>query len=647
MEQITITIADGSKKRVNKNTTIAHLVKALGKDFMDQIVAGRVDGHLVDMSTPLERSGSLDFVTLDSEDGLNILRHSTSHVMAYAVKELFKGVKVSIGPAIEKGFYYDFDCQESFTPDDLPRIEEKMAELIKRDIPFIREEISIAEAINLFEGQGETYKVEILKELKDELVSIYRSGDFVDLCRGPHIPSTGMIKAYKLLSIAGAYWRGDERNKMLQRIYGTAFADRSSLEDYLERIEEAQRRDHRKLGRELELFSINEEAGAGLVIYHPKGALLRTIIEDFEKKEHLRRGYHLAMGPQILKRELWEKSGHLENYRELMYFTKVEEGEYALKPMNCLAHMLIFKSKIRSYRDLPIRYFELGKVHRYERSGVLHGLLRVREFTQDDAHILCRPDQLNDEIKGIIEMVNDFMRVFGFRYNMEISTRPEKSIGTDQDWERATAALVKAVEDKGLPYSINEGEGAFYGPKIDVKLEDALGRHWQCATIQCDFTLPERFDLSYIGSNGEKNRPVMLHRTIIGTLERFIGILVEHYGGAFPTWLAPVQAILLTITDKNIPYGEEVFRSFLDKGVRVEKDFRNEKLGLKVREAQLMKIPYMLVIGEREEKSNTISPRTRTGEQLRPMKVEECITMIKGECLIERGDEGPKTIERR
>ena len=647
MEQITITIADGSKKRVNKDTTIAHLVKALGKDFMDQIVAGRVDGHLVDMSTPLERSGSLDFVTLDSEDGLNILRHSTSHVMAYAVKELFKGVKVSIGPAIEKGFYYDFDYQGSFTPDDLPRIEEKMAELIKRDIPFIREEISIAEAINLFEGQSETYKVEILKELQDERVSIYRSGDFLDLCRGPHIPSTGMIKAYKLLSIAGAYWRGDERNKMLQRIYGTAFADRGSLEDYLERIEEAQRRDHRKLGRELELFSINEEAGAGLVIYHPKGALLRTIIEDFEKKEHLRRGYHLAMGPQILKRELWEKSGHLENYRELMYFTRVEEGEYALKPMNCLAHMLIFKSKIRSYRDLPIRYFELGKVHRYERSGVLHGLLRVREFTQDDAHILCRPDQLNDEIKGIIELVNDFMRVFGFRYDMEISTRPEKSIGTDQDWDRATAALLKAVEDKGLPYSINEGEGAFYGPKIDVKLEDALGRHWQCATIQCDFTLPERFDLSYIGSNGEKNRPVMLHRTIIGTLERFIGILVEHYGGAFPTWLAPVQAILLTITDKNIPYAEDVFRSFLDKGVRVEKDFRNEKLGLKVREAQLMKIPYMLVIGEREEKSSTISPRTRTGEQLRPMKVEECITMIKGECLIERGDEGPKTIERR
>ncbi len=647
MKQITITISDGSKRRVNRGTTITDLVRASGKDLTDQIVAGRVDGHLVDLNTPLERSGCVDFVSLDSEEGLDILRHSTSHVMAYAVKELFKGVKVSIGPSIEKGFYYDFDYEGSFTPDDLTRIEEKMAELVKRDIPFIREEIPKAEAIRLFEGQGETYKVEILRGLNDESVSVYRSGDFVDLCRGPHIPSMGTIKAYKLLSVAGAYWRGDERNKMLQRIYGTAFADRGSLEDYLRRIDEAKRRDHRKLGRELDLFSIDEEAGAGLVIYHPKGALLRTIIEDFEKREHLRRGYHIVMGPQILRRELWEKSGHLENYRDLMYFTSVDEAEYALKPMNCLAHMLIYKSKIRSYRDLPIRYFELGKVHRHERSGVLHGLLRVREFTQDDAHILCRPDQLNDEIKGIIELVIDFMKVFGFRYDMEISTRPEKSIGTDQDWERATAALFKAMEDKGLPYSINEGEGAFYGPKIDVKLEDALGRQWQCATIQCDFTLPERFDLSYIGKNGERNRPVMLHRTILGTLERFIGVLVEHYGGAFPTWLAPVQAILLTITDKSIPYAEGVFRSLLDHGIRVDKDFRNEKLGLKVREAQLMKIPYMLVVGNREEESNTISPRVRTGEQLRPTKIEEFVAMVERECVIERKDENPETIVRR
>ncbi len=647
MQQITITISDGSKRRVDKGTTIADLVKASGKDLTDQIVAGRVDGQLVDLNTPLDRSGSLDLVSLDSEDGLNILRHSTSHVMAYAVKQLFEGVKVSIGPSIEKGFYYDFDYEGSFTPDDLARIEEKMAELVKRDIPFIREEISKADAIRLFKKQGETYKVEILKELNDEHVSVYRSGDFVDLCRGPHIPSMGKIKAYKLLSVAGAYWRGDERNKMLQRIYGTAFADQGSLEDYLGRIEEAKRRDHRKLGRELDLFSIDEEAGAGLVIYHPKGALLRTIIEDFERREHLRRGYHIVMGPQILKMELWEKSGHLENYRELMYFTSVDEAEYALKPMNCLAHMLIYKSKIRSYRDLPIRYFELGKVHRHERSGVLHGLLRVREFTQDDAHILCRPDQLNDEIKGIIELVIDFMRVFGFRYDMEVSTRPEKSIGTDQDWKRGTAALFEAMEDKGLPYSINEGEGAFYGPKIDVKLEDALGRQWQCATIQCDFTLPERFDLSYIDTNGERNRPVMLHRTILGALERFIGVLVEHYGGAFPTWLAPVQAIVLSITDKNIPYAEEVFQSLLDKGVRMERDFRNEKLGLKVREAQLMKIPYMLVVGNREAESNTISPRIRTGEQLRPMKVEEFVDMVERECLIEGKDENPAATVRR
>jgi threonyl-tRNA synthetase len=647
MKQITITISDGSKKRVNRDTTIADLLKASGEDLADQIVAGRVNGQLFDLDTPLEHSGSLDFVSLDSEDGLDILRHSTSHVMAYAVKELFKGVKVSIGPSIEKGFYYDFDYEGTFTPDDLARIEETMAELVKRDLPFIREEISKAEAIKLFEQQGETYKVEILKGLNDEHVSVYRSGNFVDLCRGPHIPSMGKIKAYKLLSVAGAYWRGDERNKMLQRIYGTAFADQGSLDDYLKRIEEARRRDHRKLGRELDLFSIDEEAGAGLVIYHPKGALLRTIIEDFEKREHLKRGYHIVMGPQILKRELWEKSGHLENYRELMYFTSVDEVDYALKPMNCLAHMLIFKAKIRSYRDLPIRYFELGKVHRHERSGVLHGLLRVREFTQDDAHILCRPDQLNDEIKGIIELVIDFMRVFGFRYEMEVSTRPEKSIGTDQDWKDATAALLKAMEDKELPYSINEGEGAFYGPKIDVKLEDALGRQWQCATIQCDFTLPERFDLSYIGTNGEKNRPVMLHRTILGALERFLGVLVEHYGGAFPTWLAPVQAILLTITDNNISYAEEVFRSLLDKGIRVEKDFRNEKLGLKVREAQLIKIPYMLVVGSREEESSTISPRTRAGEQLKPMKVEEFVAMVERECVIGSENEKPETTVRR
>jgi threonyl-tRNA synthetase len=647
MKQITITTSDGSKRRINKGTTIAELARVLGKESADQLVAGRVDGEMVDLSTPLEHSGSLDFVSLDSEDGLDILRHSTSHIMAYAVKELFERVKVSIGPSIEKGFYYDFDYDGSFIPDDLPRIEERMAEIVKKDIPFVREELSKAEAIKLFEEQGETYKVEILKELDDQAVSVYRSGDFIDLCRGPHIPSSGKIKAFKLLSIAGAYWRGDERNKMLQRIYGTAFGDRDSLEDYLRRIEEAKRRDHRKLGKELDLYSIHDEAGAGLVIYHPKGALLRTIIEDFEKKEHLRRGYHIVMGPQILKKQLWEKSGHLENYRELMYFTKVEEAEYALKPMNCLAHMLIFKSKTRSYRDLPIRYFELGKVHRHERSGVLHGLLRVREFTQDDAHILCRPDQLNDEIKGILEIVSDFMRVFGFHHDMEISTRPEKSIGTDQDWERATAALLKAMEDMGLPYSINEGEGAFYGPKIDVKLEDALGRHWQCATIQCDFTLPERFDLSYVGTDGDRNRPVMIHRTIIGTLERFIGVLVEHYGGAFPTWLAPVQAILLTITDKSVPYAENVFRSLLDKGVRVEKDFRNEKLGLKVREAQLMKIPYMLVIGGREEESGTISPRMRAGEQLRSMKVEEFVSMVERECRIDAENERQKTMARR
>jgi threonyl-tRNA synthetase len=410
-----------------------------------------------------------------------------------------------------------------------------MREIIEKDQPFIREEISKEDAVSFFKKRGEPYKVELLEDIKDEQVTLYRHDDFIDLCRGPHLPSTGGIKAFKLLSVAGAYWRGDERNKMLQRIYGTAFPTQKELDAYLTMLEEAKRRDHRRLGQELGLFSIHEEAGAGLVIYHPKGALVRFILEDFERREHLKRGYHLVIGPQILKLDLWKRSGHFDNYKDNMYFTEVEGQEYALKPMNCLAHMLIYKSGQRSYRDLPLRYFELGRVHRHERSGVLHGLLRVREFTQDDAHILCRPDQLHDEIRDILTFVKDVMAIFGFPYELEVSTRPEKSIGNDTDWEMATKALMDVLKEEGLAYEVNEGEGAFYGPKIDVKLKDALGRRWQCATIQCDFTMPERFDLSYIGSDGAKHRPVMLHRVILGALERFIGILIEHYGGAFPS----------------------------------------------------------------------------------------------------------------
>ncbi len=554
-----------------------------------------------------------------------------SHVMAQAVQELYPGAKLSIGPSTDEGFYYDFDYEGTFSPDDFPRIEARMREIIAQDHPFIREEISKEEAIDFFKERGEQYKIELLEAIEDEHITLYRHDEFVDLCRGPHLPSTGGIKAFKLLSVAGAYWRGDERNQMLQRIYGTAFLTQEELDAYLTMLEEAKRRDHRRLGQALDLFSIHEEAGAGLIIYHPKGALLRSILEDFERREHFRRGYHLVIGPHILKLDLWKKSGHFDNYKDYMYFTEVEDQEYALKPMNCLAHMLIYKSGQRSYRDLPLRYFELGTVHRHERSGVLHGLLRVREFTQDDAHILCRPDQLHDEIRAILTFVKDVMAVFDFPYELEVSTRPEKSIGSDADWEMATKALMDVLEEDGLDYEVNEGEGAFYGPKIDVKLQDALGRQWQCATVQCDFTLPERFDLSYIGPDGEKHRPVMLHRVILGALERFIGILIEHYGGAFPLWLAPVQAVILTVTDRNIPYGEKVYQRLCDEGMRVECDFRNEKLGFKIREAQVQKIPYMLVIGDKEQETETIAPRRRDGADFKGMPLDSFLDMVRAD----------------
>jgi threonyl-tRNA synthetase len=564
-------------------------------------------------------------------DFIATLRHSASHVMAQAVQQFYPGAKLTIGPSIEEGFYYDFDYDGTLSPDDFPKIESRMREIIEKDQPFIREEISKEDAVSFFKKRGEPYKVELLEDIKDEQVTLYRHDDFIDLCRGPHLPSTGGIKAFKLLSVAGAYWRGDERNKMLQRIYGTAFPTQKELDAYLTMLEEAKRRDHRRLGQELDLFSIHEEAGAGLVIYHPKGALVRFILEDFERREHLKRGYHLVIGPQILKLDLWKRSGHFDNYKDNMYFTEVEGQEYALKPMNCLAHMLIYKSGQRSYRDLPLRYFELGRVHRHERSGVLHGLLRVREFTQDDAHILCRPDQLHDEIRDILTFVKDVMAIFGFPYELEVSTRPEKSIGNDTDWEMATKALMDVLKEEGLAYEVNEGEGAFYGPKIDVKLKDALGRRWQCATIQCDFTMPERFDLSYIGSDGAKHRPVMLHRVILGALERFIGILIEHYGGAFPLWLSPVQATILTVTDRNIPYGEKIYERMRAEGIRVEQDFRNEKLGFKIREAQVQKIPYMLVIGDKEQETGTIAPRRRDGTDLKGMELERFLASIQDE----------------
>ena len=622
-EQITIILQGGVKRSILKGTRLQGLADA-------DAVAAQVNGSLVDLSQTLEKDASISFISAHSKKGLEILRHSAAHVMAQAVKELFPSLKLTFGPSTDAGFYYDFDYDRTFTPQDLEMIEKKASEIIQQDVPFIRREVPKEEAIKTFQEMGETYKVEHLEELPDR-VSLYRQGTFLDLCEGPHLPSTGKIKAFKLLNVSGTYWRGDARNQVLQRIYGTAFPDAQALEEYLHMLEEARKRDHRKLGKELDLFSIHEEAGPGLIIYHPKGAMLRTVLEDFEKKEHLRRGYQIVIGPQLLRLELWKRSGHFENYRDKMYFTKVEDAEYGIKPMNCLAHMLIYKSQIRSYRDLPFRYFELGTVHRHEKSGELHGLLRVRGFTQDDAHILCRPDQLNDEICAIIDFVDDVMKVFGFEYEMELSTRPEKSIGADEDWERATQALLHALKTKNLPYEVNEGEGAFYGPKIDVKLKDALNRRWQCATIQVDFAMPERFDLTYVGSDGERHRPAMLHRVILGAMERFIGVLIEHYAGAFPVWLAPVQAILLTVTDRHIPYAEKVYLALVQKGIRVEKDFRNEKLGFKIREAQLQKIPYMLVVGDREEREETISPRKRSGEAMKAMRVEDFIKLVESE----------------
>lgn len=625
-EQVIITMPDGAKRPIPKGTKLQELADQWDKEA----VAAQVDGTMFDLSRPAEKDAAISFISIHSKKGLEILRHSASHVMAQAVKELFPTVKLTFGPSTENGFYYDFDYDRTFTTQDLEMIEKRMSEIIAKDEPFIRTEVSKEEAIKTFQGMSETYKIEHLEDLPDH-VSLYRQGTFLDLCEGPHIPSTGRIKAFRLLNVSGTYWRGDARNRVLQRIYGTAFPAQQALEEFLHMLEEARKRDHRKLGKELDLFSLSEEAGPGLVIYHPKGAMLRTLLEDFEKKEHLRRGYQIVIGPQLLRLDLWKQSGHFENYRDKMYFTKVEDAEYGIKPMNCLAHMLIYKSQIRSYRDLPIRYFELGTVYRHEKSGELHGLLRVRGFTQDDAHILCRPDQLNEEICSIIEFVDEVMRIFGFEYEMELSTRPEKSIGADEDWERATQALVNALETKNLPYEVNEGDGAFYGPKIDVKLKDALNRRWQCATIQVDFAMPERFDLTYVGSDGERHRPVMLHRVILGAMERFIGVLIEHYAGAFPVWLAPTQAVLMTVTDRQIPYAEGVYHQLIQKGVRAEKDFRNEKLGFKIREAQIQKVPYMLVVGDREVKEGTISPRKRSGETLKSMTAEDFIKQIESE----------------
>ena len=617
-----------------------------GKKFKSLVAARAVcpeeqgGAHLVDLSAPVP-AGCTELVPVpaDSPEGLAIVRHSTAHVMAAAVKKLFPAARVTIGPAIDNGFYYDFSVEKPFSSDDLEAIEAEMQKLAAARLPFTCRRVSKAEAVELFRDMGENFKVEIIEDIDADTVTLYTCGDFCDLCRGPHVPHTGFAAASRLLSVAGAYWRGDEKNPMLSRLYGTAFADEKALKAYLQQLEEAKRRDHRKLGRELGFFTFHEDVAPGMVFWLPKGMLLRTILEDFWRREHLKRGYDMVQGPQLLRVETWQRSGHYDHYRQNMYFTQIEDDAYGIKPMNCISHMLIFKNELRSYRDMPQRYFELGVVHRHEKSGVLHGLLRVRQFTQDDAHILCTPEQLEGEILEVIHLIRDLMNLFNFQFKVAISTRPEDSIGTDEAWELATNALIQAVRKADMPYEINEGDGAFYGPKIDVRLLDCIGREWQCSTIQVDFTLPERFDLTYVGQDGERHRPVMVHRAIMGSLERFIGVLIEQYAGAMPTWLAPEQARILTVTEAGDEAARKALEELKAQGIRVTADLRNEKLGFKVREAQVAKIPYILVIGEKEAQAGGVNVRLRSGENVGLKSVPEVAAMIRadGEEPFKRG----------
>lgn len=606
------------------------LKEGLSKKQFKNVVVAKCGEALLDLTTAVPTDcTTLEPVFADSEEGLNVIRHSTAHLMAEAVKKLFPTAKVTIGPSIKDGFYYDFDYERPFTPEDLEAIEKEMLSSVGANKEFSCATMGADEARKFFAEKGEDYKQELIDDLGADEYSIYTNGEFVDLCRGPHVARTGMLKAFKLLSVAGAYWRGDEKNKQLQRIYGTAWQDPKALKKYLTRLEEAKKRDHRKLGTQLDLFSFSDEVGPGMALWHPRGMLLRAILEDFERKEHLKRGYDLVQGPLILKRELWEKSGHYDNYRENMYFTEIDDQAYGVKPMNCLAHMVIYKRKIMSYRDLPQRYFELGVVHRHEKSGVLHGLMRVRTFTQDDAHLICRPDQIEEEILDLMKFYGDIYSLFGFDYDVELSTRPDKSIGSDEDWEVATESLRQALNKSGMDYKINEGDGAFYGPKIDFHLTDSIGRSWQCGTIQVDFTLPERFDIVYVGDDGERHRPVMIHRAMLGSIERFIGVLTEHCAGAYPVWLAPVQAKVMNVTDAQGEFVKKVQTFLKGEGFRVEADLRNEKLGYKIREAQVEKIPYMLVVGDKEVEAGCVNIRARDGEDPGMVTLEEAAQIMK------------------
>ncbi|MCL6612454.1 MAG: threonine--tRNA ligase [Peptococcaceae bacterium] len=630
------TLKDGNVREYEKGVTLAEIAADISGRLAREALVASVDGRLADLSAPLERDAHVAFYTFDDEEGRQVFRHSTSHVMAQAVRKLFPGTRLAIGPAIADGFYYDFDSPVKFTPEMLEKIQAEMESIIKKDLPFERIDMSRQEALDFFNKAGENYKVELINDLpEDAAISCYRQGDFIDLCAGPHVPSTGRLKAVRLTSLAGAYWRGNEKNKMLQRIYGTSFPKKSMLDEYLFRIEEARKRDHRRLGAELDLFSIQEE-GPGFPFFHPKGMILRNELERFWREEHRRRGYQEIKTPVILNRSLWERSGHWDHYRENMYFTRIDDLDYAVKPMNCPGSILIYKSRLHSYRDLPVRMAELGLVHRHELSGVLHGLMRVRCFTQDDAHIFMLPGQIRDEIVGVIDLVDYFYGVFGFKYRVELSTKPEKAMGSDEIWEMATKALEEALKSKGMDYKVNEGDGAFYGPKIDFHLEDCLGRTWQCGTIQLDFLMPEKFDLSYIGEDGQKHRPVMIHRVVFGSIERFIGILTEHFGGAFPVWLAPVQVMVMPITDRQTDYAREVAARLEGEDIRAELDARNEKINYKIREAQGRKIPYMLVLGGREAESGSVAVRHRSAGDLGSVGLDDFIARIREEIRIKK-----------
>ncbi|OLS02843.1 threonine--tRNA ligase 2 [Tissierella creatinophila DSM 6911] len=628
MDMIKITLPDGTVKDYKKGVTVLDVTKDISEGLARVAMGAVVNGNTKGLQEEIKEDSDFRVVKFEDKEGKQIFWHTSSHIMAHAVQNLFPDAKFAIGPSIENGFYYDIDTEHRFTPDDLEKIEKEMKRIAKEDHVLKRSVMSRDEALKYFEEKGEVYKVDLIEKFpEDEEISFYELGDFVDLCAGPHLYNTKKVKAIKLLSIAGAYWRGDEKNKMLQRIYGTTYEKNKDLEEYLNRLEEAKKRDHRKLGRELNLFSMQEE-GPGFPFFHPKGMVIRNELENFWKNEHAKRGYEEIKTPIILNEGLWHESGHWDHYKENMYFTHIDDEDFAIKPMNCPGSILVYRSEPHSYRDLPLRWGELGLVHRHELSGALHGLMRVRSFTQDDAHLYTLPSQIKKELIDIIELADHMYEVFGFKYHIELSTRPENSMGTDEQWEIATNGLREALEEKKIDYIVNEGDGAFYGPKIDFQLEDAIGRTWQCGTIQLDFQMPERFDINYIDKDNEKKRPVMIHRTIFGSIERFMGILIEHYAGKFPVWLAPVQATILPISDKFNDYAYEVRDKMKQEGIRVEIDDRAEKIGYKIREAQMKKIPYMLIVGEKEVSENKVSVRDRNDGDIGQVDVKEFIARM-------------------